>query len=295
MDNLSRKKEVRGCFMLLLTAFIWGFAFVAQRVGGDSVGIYTFNVIRFLVGGAVLIPVLLVLKRKLTKTSILGGICCGICLFAASTLQQIGLATSDVGKAGFITALYVILVPIFSVILGRRIRAKNWICAGIAVIGLFLLCMGDDLTVSSGDILLLLCSAVFAVHILVIDHFSAIADGIVISCLQFFFAGICSLPPALLLENAGVQTILSSWLPILYAGVMSCGVAYTLQVIFQKDVEPSKASLILCLESVFSVFGGWIILGQVLSLKELAGCFIMLAAIILAQWEKKTAGSRPLR
>ena len=281
--------------MLLLTAFIWGIAFVAQSDGMNYVGPFTFNCIRMVIGGLVLIPCIFILERmkgsrtekKVERTNkkymFIGGILCGIALGAAAALQQIGIQYTTVGKAGFITAMYIIIVPVLGIFFRRKAGVRVWISVIIAVAGLYLLCMSGSLKLGRGDLLVLLCALVFSVHILLIDYFSPKTDGVKMSCIQFLTAGLISAVPMLLFEKPAVSDITAAWLPILYAGVLSCGVAYTLQVIAQKDADPTVASLVLSLESVFSVLAGWVILGQVLSGREILGCVLMFAAIILAQ------------
>lgn len=290
-----RKKELKGTAMLLLTAFIWGIAFVAQSDGMNYVGPFTFNCIRMVIGGLVLIPCIFILERmkgsrtekKVERTNkkymFIGGILCGIALGAAAALQQIGIQYTTVGKAGFITAMYIIIVPVLGIFFRRKAGVRVWISVIIAVAGLYLLCMSGSLKLGRGDLLVLLCALVFSVHILLIDYFSPKTDGVRMSCIQFLTAGLISAVPMLLFEKPAVSDITAAWLPILYAGVLSCGVAYTLQVIAQKDADPTVASLVLSLESVFSVLAGWVILGQVLSGREILGCVLMFAAIILAQ------------
>ena len=282
-------KNLKGSMMLLLTAIIWGFAFVAQSVGIDTVGPFAFNGIRSIIGGLVLIPVILIinkgsLKKVLTRDALIGGLCCGICLFVASTFQQWGIADSTVGKASFITALYVVFVPVLGIFVKKKVSFKVWIGVAISLIGLYLLCMNGSLMLGRGDMFLLICAVCFSVHILVIDYFSPKADGVVISSIQFFVTGILCLICMLFTENPSWEMIYDGRYAILYAGILSCGVAYTLQVVFQKDVEPTAASLILCLESVFGALGGWIILGQTLSPREIVGCILMFAAIVMAQF-----------
>lgn len=276
--------------MLLLTAIIWGFAFVAQSVGIDAMGPFLFNGIRNIIGSVVLLPVILFFKKTgklekaFTKEAIIGGICCGLCLFFASSFQQLGIQHSTVGKASFITALYVVLVPVLGMFIGKKTGWKVWFSVAIATVGLYLLCMSGKLELGSGDILLIVCAGLFAVHILVIDHFSPLANGVVISSIQFFVTGVLSfIAMPLFGENFIWSNIMKGGIAILYAGILSSGVAYTLQVVFQKDVEPTAASLILCMESVFGVIGGWLLLGQMLTMRELIGCGLMLIAIILAQ------------
>lgn len=320
----------RSPLLLFLTALIWGVAFVAQSVGMDYVGAFTFNCTRCLIGGIVLIPCIFLLdrirdggksaednqsgmvpdgknrdanKRGITpdgksadakragisgdasgrRTLVTGGICCGIALFVASNLQQFGIKYTSVGKAGFITALYIVIVPLFGIFLKKRVGVKIWFSVVLAVIGLYLLCIKEGFSIGFGDLLVLACAAVFAVHILVIDHFSPMVDGVRMSCIQFFVCGLLSGVGMLLFEEPQLKGILTAWMPILYAGVMSCGVAYTLQIVGQKDMDPTVASLILSLESVVSVLAGWVLLGQKLSARELSGCVLMFGAIILAQ------------
>ena len=298
---MSRK--VRGSVMLFTTAFIWGSSFVAQKVGMDFIGPFTYNGIRFLVGALVLVPVILAMngiKKKKNdpvtdaaalkaqrKTLLIGGLSCGAVLFVASSLQQHGLMFVSAGMVGFITALYIVLVPILGLFIGRKVRKILWLSVALATVGLYLLCITTGFTIGKGDLLVIACAFGFAVHILIIDYFSPKADGIKLSCLQFFLAGLFSVPFMAIFETVDWTNILICWFPILYTGVMSCGVAYTLQVIGQKDVEPAVASLILSLESVFAVIAGIIILHEQVSSREVLGCAIMFAAIILAQLPEK--------
>ena len=304
--------------MLMLTAFIWGSSFVAQKSGMDLIGPMAFNGIRTLIGGIVLIPAIMFLnklkakrnlqspdsmaeaspedKQKEKKLLIIGGICCGIALMIASNLQQIGIFYTTAGKAGFITALYVVLVPICGLFLGKKVRPVIWLCVLASAIGLYLLCMpaeGGFGHINKGDLLILLCALCFTGHILIIDYFSPKVDGVKLSCIQFFVAGILSIilmfpgDPALGFDLPTLGTLLDSWLPILYAGVLSCGVAYTLQIVAQADTDPTVASMILCLESVFAVIAGMIILKESMSLREITGCIIMFAAIVVSQLPAK--------
>ena len=291
-----KKKQIKGMLLLLLAAIIWGSAFVAQSVGMEYVGPFTFNCVRTLIGGIVLIPCITLLnhgkvKKKMTssekKRLMIGGICCGIALAIGSTLQQFGIMYTTVGKAGFITACYIVIVPIIGIFLKKKCSPFIWAAVVMALVGLYLLCITDGFSIGLGDILVLVCAFLFSLHILVIDYFSPKADGVKLSCIQFLVCGILSMIPALILEHPQISSILTAWLPILYAGVMSCGVAYTLQVVGQKNVNPTVASLILSLESCISVLAGWVLLDQKLSIKELLGCVIMFAAIILAQLPEK--------
>ena len=282
--------------LLVLTALIWGCAFVAQSVGMDFVGPFTFNMARFLIGAIVLLPVIWFMDRQRKtsaekgagqKTLIIGGICCGIALAVASTLQQWGILFTTVGKAGFITAMYIVIVPLLGIFIGKKVRPLIIGCVAIAVVGFYFLCMTESLRLGLGDFLVLLCAIAFSIHILVIDHFSPKVDGVKMSAIQFLTAAIISAVPTLLWEQPVFTEILQAWQPVLYAGVMSCGVAYTLQIIAQKNADPTVASLLLSLESVFSVLAGWVLLGQGLSLKEMFGCVLIFCAIILAQLPEK--------
>lgn len=280
--------------MLLVCAMIWGSAFVAQSSGMEHIGPWTFNAMRSLIGGMTLVALMPFLDkvRHVTvqekkamdqKTLLTGGIACGIVLCAASIFQQTGIQYTTVGKAGFLTALYTIAVPVLGMCIGRKTRPLVWICVGISVVGFYFLSMAESLSLSYGDGLVLAGSLLFAVHILIIDHFSPKTDGVRLSCIQFFTAGIISLVPMFLFETPSVTAIISAAGPILYAGVLSSGAGYTLQIVGQKDADPSVASLILSLESVFSAIFGFLLLHQVLSLKELAGCALIFGAIILSQ------------
>lgn len=292
-------KHSKNFILLFLTALIWGVAFVAQSVAMDYIGPYTFNAVRSLLGGIVLVPCVFLFgqKKKSVKDEvpskgtaidrpgnmITGGLLCGIMLFLSTTLQQVGIQYTTVAKAGFITALYIILVPILGIFLKKRVSFQIWISVLIAIIGLYLLCMKGSFYLGQGDFLMLVCSLCFALHILVIDHFTDKVSGVKLSCIQFFVCGLLSCILMFLFEKPAVSDILSTWLPIVYAGVFSSGVAYTLQIIGQKGTDPTIASLILSLESVVSVLAGWIILGQSLTPREILGCLLMFGAIILAQ------------
>lgn len=298
-----KKTQVRNSFLLLLTAIIWGSAFVAQSVGMEHVEPFTFTFTRSIIGGVVLIPVIILLRKTdsvamrsdmqgvnaavihgITKYEWLGGICCGIALCTASNFQQIGMLHTTVGKSGFITALYVVIVPILGLFLRKRVPALIWFCVVLSVAGLYLLCMPKGaFSLAQGDVLVLICALLFSFHILIIDYFSPKGDGVVISCIQFFVCGILSGIIMLFVENPTFANIMDAKWSILYAGALSSGVAYTLQVVAQKGVNPTVASLILCLESVVAVLAGWIILGDKLTSRELAGCILMFVAIVLAQ------------
>lgn len=287
--------RIKNGLMLLLTAFIWGTAFVAQSVGMDYLEPFTFNGVRSLIGGAALLPCIWILQKLNgrskdtgTKKDLLtGGLACGVLLFAASSLQQIGIKYTTAGKAGFITAFYIVIVPVMGIFLHKKIGWKIWLAVVLAVAGLYFLCITESFSVGKGDILVFLCALVFAVHILVIDHFAPKVDGVKMSCIQFFVCGILSVPFMFALEAPKITAVMTAWMPILYAGVLSFGVAYTLQILGQKNVNPAVASLLLSLESCFSVLAGWIVLGERLSIREMSGCILMFAAIILAQVPEK--------
>lgn len=291
--------QIRNSLILLLTAIIWGVAFVAQSVSMDYIGPFTFNCARFLIGGVFLLPCMAVLRRinppkekeerslQQKKTDrrnlITGGVCCGVALCAASSLQQFGIVSTTVGKAGFITAFYIIIVPVIGLFFRKKCGITVWIGVLLALAGLYFLCMSESLSISKGDLLVFFGALVFAVHIMVIDHFSPLADGVKMSCIQFFVSGLICAVLMLIFEKPQFRYLVQAWQPILYAGIMSCGVAYTLQIIGQKGMNPTVASLILSLESVVSVLAGLILLNQKLSAREILGCVLMFAAILLAQ------------
>ncbi len=289
------KQQIKSSLILLLTATIWGVAFVAQSVGMEYIGPFTFNAIRCVLGGLVLIPVILVLKKKKEigaenqekedkKTLWTGGIACGVILCIASNLQQFGIMEASVGKSGFFTALYIVMIPVIGIFIGKRPGIKLWFCVALAVVGMYLLCMKDgSFTIERADIMLLLCALVFSFHILVVDYFSPKVGGVKMSCIQFFVCGVLSAVGMLFTETPDISNIQAAWLPLLYAGLLSCGVGYTLQIVGQKGINPVIASLIMSLESVISALAGWVILGQVLSPKEILGCVLMFVAIIITQ------------
>lgn len=290
------KRKLLGNGMLLLTALIWGSAFVAQRAGMDFIGPLTFHVARSFIGGLALLPVVFFRgrgeRRQKTEPAkkrhlLVGGLLCGIVLCVSSCLQQYGIQYTTVGKAGFITALYVILVPLTGLFLKKRVRPVLWLCVGLAVVGLYLLCMTERLALSVGDTLVLLCAIGFTVHILVVDRFSAATDGVKLACIQFFVSGAVAFVPMFLFEKPEIGPLLDAWLPVLYAGLLSSGVGYTLQVVGQKYTDPTMASLLMSLESVFAVLTAALILRQIPTPREAVGCVVMFAAILLAQLPEK--------
>lgn len=292
-----QKNSVKNTVMLLLAAMIWGFAFVAQSTGMNYVGPYTFNAVRSFMGSFVLFPVAFLGKQKFYKMTkqekkelLLSGSVCGILLGTATNLQQIGIMTTSVGKAGFLTALYIVLVPIAGLFLKKKCGKNVWIGVGCSFIGLYLLCMTDSSKdIAIGDVYLLSCAIVFTFHILVIDYFAPKVNGVQMSCIQFLVAGILS---SVFMFSSETPSLISIWeakLPLLYAGVLSSGVAYTLQILGQKNYNPTIAVLILSLESSFSVLGGFLILKETLSMRESIGCLLMFVAIILAQLPSKSS------
>lgn len=289
------KNKNRNLVLLIITAFIWGTAFVAQSVGNDYMGPFTFNGTRCLIGALSLFLVILILERGRKggespykrKDLLIGGILCGILLFVASTLQQIGIKYTTVGKGGFITAFYIVIVPVLGIFLKKKTGLKVWISVAIALVGLYLLCVNESLHVQLGDFLIFLCALVFSLHIIVIDAFSPKVDCVKMSFIQFLIAGLLSVPFMFIFETPRVSNMVAAWFPLLYAGILSCGVAYTLQMIGQKNVNPTVASLILSLESCFSVLAGWIILGERLSMREGTGCILMFSAILITQIPEK--------
>jgi len=295
-------KQIRNSFLLILTAFIWGVAFVAQSEGGDILGPYTFNCLRSILGGIILIPVFVLIDKNKSdtekvsdkRTLFIGGTLCGIALCIATNLQQMGLFLGTAsGKAGFLTACYILIVPILSIFFKKKCGWNIWLAVIIALFGLYLLCIKGSLNFQLSDILVLICAFVFSFHILIIDHFSPKVNPVKMSCIQFFVCGILSAIPMFAVDmdlsfskfvsQISLLSNSSALIPLLYAGIMSCGVAYTLQIVGQKDLNPTIASLIMSLESVFSVLAGWVILGEKLSSNELYGCLLIFVAIILAQ------------
>jgi len=272
-------KQSHGILLLVSCAVIWGLAFIAQSVSSGHVGAWTFNTIRFFLGFLTLLP--LCAKHLKDKRSWFGGALCGIVLCLASYVQQKGIETTIPGKAGFITSLYIIIVPFLSIALHQHVTVKNWLCALLALAGMYLLCGFQPGGFTSGEMLILLSAFFYAVHIMVIDHFKDV-DGITLSTIQFLVAsliGFCFVP----MEKPQWTEIRQITIPLVYAGVMSCAVAYTLQIIGQKYVQPSKAVLPLSLESVFSTLFGFLILGQKLSPLEFLGCLVVFSAVLFSQ------------
>ena len=286
-------KKMQGNIMLLITAMIWGSAFVAQSKGMDYIGPFTFNVARNFIGAFVLLPVIALFnrgktyeaeeKKLLDKNTLIGGICCGIVLFIASSFQQYGLVHTTAGKAGFITALYIVIVPLLGLFIGKKVPKIIWGCVALAIVGFWLLCIKEGFTVGLGDLMVLICAFFYSMHIVTIDHFSPKADCVKMSCIQFFVAGIFSLVPMILFEEPVFSAVLDAKWTILYAGVLSSGVAYTFQIIAQKHTEPTVATLLMSLEAVFATLFGWLILKETMLPKEFIGCVLVFIAVIFAQ------------
>ena len=298
-------KQLRGSLLLLLTAMIWGAGFVAQSAGMEYVGPFTMQACRFTLSGLTLLPVLALRRtgakspRRMPPAGARRALCCGgVCgllLFGGSTLQQFGLLHTTVGKSGFITALYILMVPLLGLFLHQKPGRRIWICVPLALVGLYLLCLsGGDSGVNTGDLLTLACALFFALHILYIDRVGASVDGIRFSCVQLFVTALLSALCMLLWESPSWHAIRSCWLPILYAGVLSGGVAYTLQILGQRDTSPVLASMLLSLESVFAaLFGALLLPAQALQRREMLGCGLMFAAILLAQLPQRNRKESP--
>lgn len=294
MGNLQSKKKAGSALLLVTASLIWGVAFVAQSAGMEFVGPFTFTAVRSIVAAIALIPCFLLFdrlgwsNRSDRRATWKAGVILGVLLFFGQNLQQSGILYTSVAKAGFITSLYIVLVPIFGFLFHKRVHPALWLCAAVAILGLYFLSIRDDFTISSGDLLVLGCALVYAFHILVIDKYAGQADVVRMSCIQFFVCGALSLIPSLLLESPTLPAITSAWLPILYAGVMSGCFSYTMQMLGQRNIEPTAASLLLSPEAVFAALAGWVLLGQTLTARELFGCALVMVAVVLSQlpWSK---------
>ncbi len=314
---MNKKNVMVSNIMLLMASFIWGSSFVAQSVGMDYVGPFTFNAARNIIGGIVLIPVVFFLdklksknenltdsqesmsmasNKQSNKTLIIGGFLCGLALFGGITFQQFGIVHTTAGKSGFITALYIVIVPVLGIFMKKKVPSIVWVSVVIAVAGFYFLTIKEGLSIGIGDFLTLICAFFFSFHILIIDYFSPKVDGVKLSCIQFFVCGFISLIAMFIFENPNISSLLMAWAPVLYAGVLSCGVAYTLQVLAQKNTDPFVAALLLSTESVFAVVAGLLLLDQTMTLRESFGCLLVLFAITITQLpsrktSKKTSNS----
>lgn len=302
------KSRLQGNILLFITALIWGAAFVAQKIGVVQLGVFTFTATRFFISGVALLPIVLATGHKKKeiqyelknsaaiktgrKYLLMGGVVCGLCLMLATVTQQVGLTTTTAGKAGFITALYILFVPILRFFGGKKVKPLVWLSVLAAVAGLYLLCVKEGFSIDKGDLMVLLCALIFSVHILMIDWVSPYTDGVKMSCIQFFVASATAAIPMIIFEKPDIQAIVSCWAPLLYLGVVSGGIGYTLQILGQKNTEPTVASLILSLESVFAAISGAMFLQERFSVKELIGCALMFAAIIVSQIDFKALISR---
>ena len=272
--------------LLLLTAIIWGFAFVAQRVGMDHLGPFAFNGARFTLGSLSLLPLLWFFpdrQQSGTAPLMFGSLAAGSMLYAGSTLQQIGLVYTTAGNAGFITGLYIVLVPLIGLFWGQRTHRFTWLGAVLALIGLFLLSVTDDLTLAHGDLLEFIGAFFWAGHVLVIGWLCRRMDPIRLALGQFVVCALLSLASALIWESIDLAAMRSAWLPIAYAGILSVGIAYTLQVVAQRQAPAAHAAIILSLEALFAALGGWLILGELIDARGLLGCALMLCGMLLSQ------------
>ncbi len=300
----DKKNNLIGSGLLLIAAFIWGSAFVAQTTGAEYVSPFTFICLRNILGAVVLLPVIFTLdgikkkngvyrktEKKDYKKLFTAGFLCGVALCLASVFQQLGIDEgTEPGKAGFITALYILLVPIFSIFMKKKVRPVIWVCVAVSLVALYLLCVKEDNTIRISDVYVLICAALYSVHILVIDKVSSDVDGVRLSAVQFAVASAVSFLPMVIIEGVDINAIMSAAPSIAYAGIFSSGVAYTLQIVGQKKTEPTLASMIMSLESVFAVLTSLVILHQVPTLKEGIGCVLMFGAIIVAQLPSKKQG-----
>ncbi len=292
-------KKMRANILLLITAAVWGASFVSQVSGMEHVGPITFQGSRLLFSALVLVPVVLIMNKgkgpllaptKENKGTLIGGVCCGCALLVACLLQQYGCVYTTAGKAAFITTLYVVVVPIFSIFLRKRVRPVMWLCVILGVVGLYLLAMPNGFeSIQIGDFFVMLCAVAYAVHILCCDHFVSMYDGVKIAFIQFLVAGIIGCILMFIFEDPNWNDILTCAVPILYAGCISGGVGYTLQIVAQKDAEPTMASLLMSLESVFGVLFGALLLSETKSGREILGCVVIFAAVIISNIPEKKA------
>jgi transporter len=289
-----RKFFSRSNLLLILASIIWGCAFVAQNVGMNYIGPWTFSTIRFLIAGFSLLAIIPILDKKRThvirpktkeekKKLLLGSVLCGLALSIGSIVQQIAMLTVPVAKAGFLTTLYVLFVPIITLLFGKKIPLKVWIGIAMALFGLYLLSMAGNLAIGIGEIFLILAAFLFAIHIIIIGHFSTRVDPVRLSCGQLLIGGFATVIPMIVIEKPTIGTILAAYIPLLYTGIFSSCVAYTLQIFAQKEANPTIAGMLLSLESVFAALAGYLILNQVLNTRELIGCVLIFIAIVIAQ------------
>lgn len=290
-------KNTKGTIFLLLAALVWGCGLVAQKAGMSHLGPFAFTAIRCTLGGVIMLPLISILNKSkssepkdkaTTKRTLLGAACCSIALTSLILFQQFGLPHTTVGKAGFITALYILITPIMGIFLGKRAPRSLWVGVAVGLVGMYMLCLYNGFSgFTFGDLMMLLASVAAAAHIHVIDHFVETVDPVKLSAYQFIITGLICIIPAIIFETVTWNAIIDCLIPILYAGIFSCAVGYTCQVVGQKYVDPSLSSLLLSLETVFSLFAGWLIFGEVLATNEYIGCGLMFIAILIAQIHKK--------
>lgn len=287
---------IKNDLLILTAALIWGFAFVAQRAGMQFIGPFTYNFIRFAMGGLFLIPIIIKKKKIIIKSKIRSnikfGVILGIVIFLGSAFQQSGIVYTTAGKAGFITGLYVILVPVFGILVGRRTGAGIWIGAVMAVSGLYFLNASVSIAVNYGNFLVFISAIFWAIHVLLIDKFTKTNEPLLLACIQFFICSFLNIFGILLFENPTINKVLLALIPLIYGGLISTGIGFTLQVIAQKNAHPTHAAIILGLEAVFAVIGGIIILKEDLSLNTLIGCVLMLSGMLVSQlWQRRMSRS----
>lgn len=289
-----KQGAIKADLLLLLTAAIWGFAFVAQRVGMDYVGPFTYNAIRFALGSISLVPLILLTRKKKRESHpeihrgngraiLVGGLIAGLALFIGASLQQAGLVYTTAGKAGFITGLYVVMVPILGLFWKQRPKLGTWLGASLAAVGLYFLSVTEEFTISFGDLLVLISACFWAGHVLIIGWLSPKMDALKLASVQFAICSLLSFVVALTLETMTLSAIMQAAIPILYGGLFSVGIAYTLQVVAQREAHPAHSAILLSLEGVFAAMGGWLLLGEVLSLRSFFGCALMLSGMLLSE------------
>lgn len=312
--NSIEKQGMRGEIFLSITALIWGTSFVVQKVSLDYIGPFTFVGMRFILGALFLFPVVLLLDRIkqkktaqsvgdsditekevfMTKPTLLGGAACGLALFMAASFQQNGLVYTTSGKAGFITGLYIVLVPLLGLLVHKKVRGLIWIGVAFAIAGLYLLCIKDGFTIGKGDLIVLTGALFWAIHILIVDHFAPTADCLKMSVIQILVAGMLSSVAMFLLETPTLNAIMDGAWTILYTAIVVTGIAYTLQIFGQRNTDPAIASIIMSLESVFAVISGMLLLNEVMSIKEIMGCVLMFIAVIITQLPQKDNTLQPV-
>ena len=296
----SQQNQLKSSFLLLLGSLVWGLAFVAQSIASDTIDALTFNGIRFIIGGICLLPLMKghnKLPGKIPANKLIGGVICGAALFLASTFQQLGIAMgATAGESGFLTACYIVIVPVMGIFIGKKCPALVWPAVAIALAGLYFLCIpaGEGFKISAADTMLLMCAAMFSVQILCVDHYGPLMSPVALACTEFFVSGAISLLAGFIFKLAPdpagwINSLLSvnSWIAILYTGIFSSAIGYTLQIVGQRNLPPAVASLIMSLESVFSTIFGWLILRQVLTSRQALGCLLIFGAVIIAQLPQK--------